>query len=189
MIAIFAKFVEIGRNGGEKMKNKKTFVGMAIMIAVLMLGVGYAAISNVTLNISGTLSATPSDENFKVKFTGTPSTDKTEVANSEAATVEALISSDLLATIEVSGLAAKGDKVEATYTIENGSPDLNAALSASTTNSNSDYFSISYEFAEESIPAKGTTTITVTVELIKTPVDTDEEAEVSVEITASPVQP
>ena len=36
------------------MKKKKTFMGMAIIIAILVLGVGYAAVEGVDLFVTGT---------------------------------------------------------------------------------------------------------------------------------------
>ena len=34
------------------MKKRKTFIAMALVIAVLVLGVGYAAISNINLTVN-----------------------------------------------------------------------------------------------------------------------------------------
>ena len=52
----------------KRIKSKKTFVGVFLILAVLFLGVGYAAIANIALKISGTLGATADDKNFKVAF-------------------------------------------------------------------------------------------------------------------------
>ena len=49
------------------MKQKRTYIIMIILIAVLMLGVGYAAISNVTLNLNGTANIA-ADSNFSVEY-------------------------------------------------------------------------------------------------------------------------
>ena len=51
------------------MKNRKLFIGLFLLISLLFLGVGYAALSN-TLNIGGSISATKNDENLKVEFVG-----------------------------------------------------------------------------------------------------------------------
>lgn len=166
------------------MKNKRILIVTVLLIAVLLLGIGYAAISNINLNINGTASATISDANFKVKFTGTPTV-------SDATKVTAAVTDDLNATIDVTGLTAKGDKATATYTILNDSPDLGATLTATTslTGTNADYFNVTYAFANESLAKGEDTTITVTVELLKTPVESDVTATVGVTITAAPVQP
>lgn len=165
------------------MKRRNTYVGLILLLAVLMLGIGYAAMSNITLNIGGSASAIVEDENFKVKFTGTP-----EVSSSD---VTATITDDHNATLNVTGLSAKGDKVTATYTIENASEDLSASVAVPTiTNSNEDYFTVTTDMsASQTLAAGGNTTVTVTVELVKTPVDADQTADIKVSLVASPVQP
>ena len=91
--------------------------------------------------------------------------------------------------MNVNGLTAKGDTATATYTIENTSADLSAVLSATTTNSNTEYFKVTQNIAKATIGHGETTTITVTVELIKTPITQDEETTIGVDITAEPQQP
>lgn len=166
-------------------RDTKIIVGVILLLAIVLVAVGYAAISNIQLNITGDVQATPEQTNFVVEFSGTPTTsDDTKV------TAELNQSDPLKATMNVTGLSAAGDTVTATYTIENKSPDLSAALSATETNSNTEYFEVSHNIAEPStIDAGETTTITVTVKLIKTPVDTDETTSIGVTITAEPEQP
>lgn len=164
-------------------KTQKITIGVVIL-AILIIGIGYAAISGITANIKGSANATPSDANFTVKFTGTPTvSDATKVT-------EATITDDLNATIKVEGLTAKGEKVTATYTVENASADLTANLSTETTqNTNSEYFKVTPTLAKSQIASGGTTTVTVEVELLKTPVTQDETSTINVKVTAEPVQP
>lgn len=166
------------------MRSKKSSIGIVILIAVLILGIGYAAISSKTLNITGNANAVPSDSNFVVKFTGTPETTKTL----ETSTVTATITNDLNATINVDGLTTTGDKATATYTILNDSPELSAALKVGTiTNSNEEYFKVTADIAAPTtIEATATTTVTITVELIKTPID-NQAATITVPVVAEPV--
>ena len=49
------------------MKKKNTFIGVALLIAILMLGIGYAS-TTLDLSITGTATGVESDENFKVVF-------------------------------------------------------------------------------------------------------------------------
>lgn len=91
--------------------------------------------------------------------------------------------------MNVSKLTAKGDTATATYTIANTSADLSAVLSATTTNTNDEYFKITQNIAKATVAAGDTATITVTVELIKTPITQDEETTIGVAITAEPQQP
>ena len=166
------------------MKKRNTYVGLFLLAAILMLGIGYAAISNITLNISGKAKATVSDSNFKVKFTGTPTVSDEDIITAE-------IESDLKASINVDSFVAKGDTATATYTILNDSDDLSASIAIpEITNDNEDYFSVTTDMtAATTVDAKNTTTVTVTVELIKTPIDNDQEANISIDLVASPVQP
>lgn len=169
--------------GGEKMKRKNTYVGLVLLLAVLMLGIGYAAITNIDLKIGGSAKAVVSDENFKVAFTDKSASDENIVT--------AGITDDHNATIKVESLTAKGDSVTATYTITNQSEDLSASITKPTvTNDNEEYFSVTTDWdAAKEVAAKGTTTVTVTVELIKTPIDADETANINISFVASPVQP
>lgn len=165
------------------MNKKKTFVGVALLVAVLMLGVGYAAIADVKLNVTGNVTANPSDANFKVEFTGTPQ---------KSTGVEASISetNKLEATIDVTGLTQAGDVATATYTIINNSEDLTANLTASVIeNSNDEYFKVTPTLASSSIAKGVSTTLEVKVELIKTPVAGDETGTIKVQVNAAAAQP
>ena len=51
------------------MKKQKSILGFGLLILVLVLGVGYAVVSNVGLDISGT--AAVKNANLKVAFNGT----------------------------------------------------------------------------------------------------------------------
>lgn len=168
-------------------KGTKTVIGVVLFVAVVLVAVGYAAITSITLNINGTLEAEASDANFSVKFV------QEEPETSGDGVIEASVTDDTHAVLNVSGLTAKGQTATATYTIQNTSADLSAALSAAVTNSNEEYFEVTQQIAEPTtVTAGGTTTITVTVELLKTPVN-EEPAElkstIGVAITANPVQP
>lgn len=167
-------------------KNTKTIVGLVLLIAVLLVAVGYAVITNRTLNITGDAKATTNSQNFTVRFTGTP-----EVSDASKVTAKISEQDELAATINVSGLTAKGDEATATYTIENTSKDLSAELTANVSkNTNTEYFDVKYNIAEPSTLEHGaTTTITVTVTLIKTPIDTDPTSDIGITITANPQQP
>ena len=96
--------------------------------------------------------------------------------------------------MNVTGLTAKGDTATATFEIENTSADLSAALSVvdPVENSNPEYFDVTYNIADPVIgvnETKSKTTITVTVELIKTPITQDETTTIGLTINADPQQP
>ena len=89
-------------------KNTK-IVGGILLVAIILVAVAYAAITNVELNINGVGNAQAKQENFKVEFIGTPST-------SGKGTTTATISSDdkTQGSVNVTGLTAKGDEAVAT---------------------------------------------------------------------------
>lgn len=171
------------------MKKKKTFLGVALLVAVLMLGIGYAVVSNVGLNITGTATADTSDANFVVKF------DKdTAITTAGTGTITGTITGDQAATLNITGLTAKNQTASATFTVKNASPDLTANLSVLTeeiteTGDDTGYFAIDAEFDESSITAGNSTTVTVTVTMLKTPVDGTKTGTIKVQLQAAPVQP
>lgn len=163
------------------MRKERTYIVIFLILAFLLVSIGYAAITKV-LNVTGTASATANQDNFVVKFTGEPTT-------SGVGTTTATIESDLAAKIDVTGLTTTGEKATATYTITNASEELSADLVASvTTNSNSTYFKVTPTLAKTSLAKGEETTVTVEVELIKTPVG-DQQTEIDVEINATAVEP
>lgn len=165
-------------------KNTKIITGITLVVAILLIAVGYATITNVPLKISGNTTASPEQANFTVQFTGeTTTSDDTKVI----ATVDE--KDKLKANIDVTGLTAKGDTVTATYKIINKSADLSAALSSTETNSNTEYFEVSSDIADSTIASGEETTITVKVKLIKTPITSDETSNVTVTLDAQPQQP
>lgn len=166
------------------MKKTSKIIMLTLVVAALLLGIGYAAIQNITLNISGTATADPSQTNFKVSFSGEP-----EVSDSRYVT--AAITDEINATINVNGLTEKGQEVSATYTIQNTSTDLSADLSVLTTNSNQSYFTITSELGKVSLVSGEATTVTITVRLSETPmqVDTSESSTIGIQLDAIPVQP
>ena len=159
------------------MKKKRTFLVVALLVAVLSLAVGYAAITK-NLSVTGSASATTDDNNFKVRFTGTPTTNG-------GSKVTATITNELAAKINVSGLTTTGDTVTATYTIENYSAELGANLEVgSITNTNSEYFEVTASLAKPAIAKGETTTLTVTVKLLKTPI-ANQSTDITVPVTAT----
>ena len=164
------------------MKRTNKIILTVVIVAMLLLGIGYAAIQNITLNISGTASADPSQSNFKVMFSGTPTV-------SDDTYVTAAVTDDTNATINVEGLTKKGDVATVTFTVQNTSEDLSSDLSVSTTNNNTEYFALISELGKPSLVAGEATTLMVTVELTKTPIVESVSATIGVQLESMPVQP
>ena len=167
-------------------KNTK-IVGGVLLVAIILVAVAYAAITNVELNINGVGSAQAKQENFKVEFIGTPST-------SGKGTTTATINSDdkTQGSVNVTGLTAKGDEATATYTVKNLSSDISADLTAEATSSNQTYFEVICSLEKTTLKAQEETTLKVTVRLLKTPIDETKEdlnSDIDVTLTADPKQP
>ena len=167
-------------------KNTK-IVGGVLLVAIILVAVAYAAITNVELNINGVGSAQAKQENFKVEFIGTPTT-------SGKGTTTATINSDdkTQGEVNVTGLTAKGDEATATYTVKNLSSDISADLTAEATSSNQTYFEVICSLEKTTLKAQEETTLKVTVRLLKTPIDETKEdlnSDIEVTLTAEPKQP
>lgn len=163
------------------MKNRKKMITTALIVLVLLLGVGYATVSSVSLNINGTSKAETKE--LQVFYDGTNSGTSAKVtaisspANTRAATF----------TVENMTL---NETVTMTFEVKNYETDVNATLAAPsvTQNTKSEYFQVTTSCDKTTLNAGETATITVNVKLIKTPVS--EEAgstTVTVEMAASPV--
>lgn len=173
------------------MRNRKVIVTAFLLVAVLILGVGYAAVTDI-LDITGTseVSQAGAEKAFNedIYFDG--------VKNAEGSFVESYVGTGYSARVNadnndkasftVTGLEGAGDSVTITYRVVNKG-DLDAVVSVkSSTNSNDEYFKVEY-FVNGSSTAldltSGTTMgtiahtdgqmeITVVVTLRKTPTDT-----------------
>lgn len=148
------------------MKNRKVLIGIVLLIVVLALGIGYAAITD-SLTIAGTATATANAENFKVVFTGTTSgvSDGVTATATNGATT---------ATMDVTGLTTTGDTKTATFNIKNTSEELKALVDVSTeTISNTEFFAIDATVANPTtaLAPNAETTVTVKVTLVKTPIE------------------
>lgn len=150
------------------MRKKKSFATLALLVAVLILGVGYA-INSLDLNVNGDVTITPDDSNFAVKFTDSA----VEGTGNTTA-----ITDDHNATLSVKSLKTVGDTVTATYTITNESKaGINAELTGLTvTPTTGDTATGFYEATAKfggstAIAPDGTETLTVTVKLVKAPTE------------------
>lgn len=179
------------------MKSKKTLMGMVLLIGVLVLGIGYAAISTINLQINGTAKAA-ADGNFVVEFDEanlptTPDNYLKSITLSESVDGEGESSGiNDIATFSVEGMTAKGDTqtivIPVTSSMEE---DLQATLAVGTvSNDNPEYFNVTAAITADEASVLNNTTktssVTVTVELIKTPLESEEVANISIPLTATP---
>lgn len=163
------------------MKNRKKMITTALIVLVLLLGVGYATVSSVNLNINGTAKA--ESKELQVFYDG--------VNSGTSAKVTAISSPDKerTATFTVENMTLD-ETVTMTFEVKNYETDVNATLAAPsvTQNTNGDYFQVTTSCNKTTLNAGDTATITVNVKLIKTPV-TEEAGSttVTVGMAASPV--
>ena len=183
------------------MRQKRTFVTLLLVIAILCLGIAYAAITSVNLTITGSASAVAKTGVIDVQFTGYELDDSSKgtVTASVGVTPEGEDEADMTkATINVSELTTEGDTAIVRYTIENKAEDIAAILGTpSVVYDNTDWFSVKCELSANTLAKNNesdtdTQTATVTVTLLKTPVS-DEDAEaaqddITITINAAPVE-
>ena len=163
------------------MKNRKKMITTALIVLVLLLGVGYATVSSVNLNINGTAKA--ESKELQVFYDG---------VNSGTSAKVTAISSPVktrAATFTVENMTLD-ETVTMTFEVKNYETDVNATLAAPsvTQNTNGEYFQVTTSCDKTTLNAGDTATITVNVKLIKTPVtDQAGSTTVTVGMTASPV--
>ena len=128
------------------MQKRKTFTVMAILLAVLVLGVGYALIADVELNLTGTANIMANSD-FSVvyddQFLPAVSTVGTVTDGTNTQTiVDGAVTGDTTATMTV-WLDSTNRDAYAIYKIDNESTDLAASISADVTplsGTNASYF-------------------------------------------------
>ena len=169
--------------------NKKRIQALiVILIAVITLGIGYASISAINLIINGNATASVDQNNFDVHFVSTA--DTPSLTGNVTPTGSASISQQdsKVALFDVGGLTKVGDYAIATYTIINNSNGIGAELSLDLTNSNPEYFKVTETVTDNILQAGDTTTGTIKVEMIKTPIDTNVTTSVTGTLTATPME-
>ena len=170
-------------------QNKKSLqIILVVLIAVLTLGIGYASISAINLIINGNATASVNQNNFRVYFVPTaetPSlTGNVQVAGDASISTE----DNLVALFDVSGLSKEGDYAIATYTIINNSEAIGADITLKVTNSNGEYFKVTETITDSQLQAGDTTTGTIKVEMIKTPIVDNVTTSVTGTLTATPIE-
>ena len=101
---------------------KKTYAVLAILVAIVALGIGYAAVSTL-LQIDGTATVLESD-GVKLEFTGTPTNSGTEVGN--AAAIDANNPAKATCTVVLKNI---NDTATCSYTVRNNSTDTTLTAS------------------------------------------------------------
>ncbi len=174
------------------MRRKNSLYGIAILVLLLVLGVGYAVVSSVDLSINGTAGTLTTNSDLKVVFT-----DKILGENTDMF-LDSLSFGETTASFSVKNLSRKGDETFFGFIITNNESDIIATIDNITiSNDNSEYFNVMTGFAE-SLDAEGPFTtpfelapgqsvyMVVGVILDKTPT-TVQNANITINFEANPV--
>jgi len=167
------------------MRERRVFMMLGIVLAVLALGLAYAAVST-GLEITGNVTGTFDSNNFQVKFSKVSEVTGTNGVNVSGSTAK--ISSDpTIGTFNFTGFTKIGQTQSATWTISNANEaGLYALIEITTaTEFNSEYFKATCDLEWDAIAPNETTTVTVTVECIKTPEGNVNSGELTFGFTAT----
>ena len=189
------------------MKNRKTVVVAFLLVAVMLLGVGYAALSD-TLTITGTaqidMGAAGNEFDAKVYFNAAKVVD-TECTRVNNTTPDTASHTTDDATYEVHSLAVVGDKATFAFEIKSES-NVDVKVTAEATklsgvanpsNSNTDYFIVDYKYYEDAalaneitgdvIIASDSSVWVKVIVTVKAPVTVATGATFGIELTATTV--
>lgn len=167
------------------MKNRRFVIGAFLLVAVLCLGVGFAALQQ-TLTVSGTLSYDPADAEVAfdedVYFTGTPTvTGNAQVMASITAEIDGSDNDKLEITVAKDAFTSAGQSVTVTATVKNDSTDDVEVSFDSFTQPSASFEVVPSAATTITAGGEGTVTITITLKDTSTVVT---DAAINMTITA-----
>jgi hypothetical protein len=179
------------------MKNRKKIIVAFMLVAVMLMGIGYAALTDTLTIIGnahidiGTANQTFDEKIYFSDAQATSSTGTGTVADTASYTADD-------ATYTANRLAVKGEKSVFTFTITNDS-NVKADITVNTvklsgaanpSNSNEDKFTVEYAYPQGTTIESNGGTITVVVTVtVKEPVTSATSATFGIELTATSVEP
>lgn len=178
------------------MNGKKRITVIVIMVALLFIGIGYAAVSQ-QLNINGTAQTVDDNElakNLNVYFN---SYEDKSTSPLSARVTPALGSGVRTITLDTAGFAKAGDKAVVAIEVKNGSAEYKVNIGAAIEKDSR--FNVTCDFRTSNTAQSGSSTATgitvgnstylfVTVELIKAPVTQITDAVFTITLTATAVE-
>ena len=179
------------------MKNRKTVVVAFLLVAAMLLGVGYAALTD-TLTIIGNahIDIDTANKTFDEKIYFSHSEATSSTGTGTTADTASHTADD--ATYTANKLATVGQQSVFTFTIQNDS-NVDANITVNSTklsgvenpsNSNTDKFNVEYAYPDGMTIAKNGGTIDVVVTVtVKNPVTAATSATFGIELTATSVDP
>lgn len=192
------------------MRKKKTFTGMIIFLAILVLGVGYATVSNVQLFVNGTANVKANadfsvefDTSHEIKFSSSNLIDwESDSENTPETAVVAGEYTDTTSATMTVYLDSANRSAYAVYKIVNASGELKAKVAAEvsadfTGTTGEGYLEASTSLytdedcnsalaVDAEIEPSGVVYLKVQVDLIKLPVEDVIEADFTITVTGTP---
>ncbi len=169
------------------MKNRKSIIAIFVLLAVVFLGIGFAATTE-KMNVEGTLNTTAGD--FDVVFEGS-AVDNNEGKTTSGVAAEITENNNDL-KIKVTGLKYVGDKITIHVVVKNTSKEFKAQLSnwVVTKPANNKYFKITVPEAAptDAIACEGTYEFDLVVELLYASIDGSAAGTFSISFDANAVE-
>ena len=185
------------------MKKRRIVITAFLLVACMLIGVGYAAITG-SITINGKAAAGVHSDNFKViieqgsevvKKNGTTLTNPTgEGVTPYYSFTYGTLGTSVIVNINEGVLTQEGDTVTVTFTVLNESESLNAKVTyKSLEYDNKDYFEITTDYTgEKTLGEKGSatasTTVTMTIKLLKTLADGTRTCDAHLQLDTSAVE-
>lgn len=167
------------------MKNRKSIIAIFVLLAVVFLGIGFAATTE-KMNVEGTLNTTAGD--FDVVFEGSA----VDTANTTTGVTAEITENNNDLKIKVTGLKYVGDKITIHVIVKNTSDEFEAQLSnwVVTKPATNKYFKITVpETAPaEAIDCEGTYEFDLVVELLYASIDGSAAGTFSIAFDANAVE-
>ena len=166
------------------MKNKQIQIVIISLLFIIILGIGYAGVSNIGLKINSAPNVIVNSSNFNVHFNKniTPTVSSNNI-------VASIDDEDYtIAYFDVSDLVSMSDSATATYNIVNESNGIAAAVSLEIKNNNTEYFNVTKTIQKTNLLAGENTNVTISVTLNKVPVEDAVSSSISIKIKAEPIE-
>lgn len=148
------------------MKQKRTYVTVLLVVALLALGVAYAALQAQNVEITTGVATTADTGNIDVEIV---SGSKQSGATNATATLTVDEEDATKAELSVAGLTKAEEEIVVLVTVQNNRSDVDATLSkVDFTNTNTNWFDVTSAIVDSDLERSGTATATITVKLKKT---------------------
>jgi hypothetical protein len=173
--------------------------GLFIILAVLFIGIGYAAVSNVTLTINGNARVNPGDSSFNVHFpydSTTPANNNITGAGGSGytatAATEAKYTGLTTGIINAMDFTKKDEYIDFPFVVKNDSTELSATIASGdiSISAGNNYLQaeLAPGFTTLTIAAGSQGTVTIRGKCLKTPTDVQNLTNFTVTITANPTE-